>query len=50
MSKLAITLAMVLAAGSIIGGTYVVVNRRKKQKQQHHDALAKPEIELELTS
>lgn len=48
MSKLAIALAIGIAAASIIGGTCVVVNR--KRRQQQHDVLAEPEIDLALTS
>jgi hypothetical protein len=48
MSKLAIALAIGIAAVSIIGGTCVVVNR--KRKQQQHDVFTEPEIDLALTS
>lgn len=48
MSKLAIALAIGIAAASIIGGTCVVVNR--KRRQQQHYVLAEPEIDLALTS
>jgi hypothetical protein len=48
MSKLAIAIAIGIAAASIIGGTYVVVSHRRKQQQ--HNVLAEPEIDLALTS
>ncbi|HEY7569776.1 MAG TPA: hypothetical protein VH796_00280 [Nitrososphaeraceae archaeon] len=48
MNKLAIALAIGIAAASIIGGSCVVVNHRRNQQQ--HKVLAEPEIDLALTS